>query len=383
MTFNGHRSVGRVMRIPSLLPVRLRAGRSVALAFVLAFAACTSGASGTDTASIGGTSETPAPVVPTPGEAQAPSPEPELPEITSVTQAGGEAIRAPEEADWVLVDFGRAWVSGVGNGIGFYDAQTGRLQGSAAVPQAPCASMDSGFGAVWTATCRNRGVARVDPGSGEVTGWVAVDVPADGESSIGAGEGAVWAIADGDGCSGCVLVRIDTGTVETTDTYDVPEGATAVRAGLGGIWITYASGDRVVRVDAETGEVVSEVDVGAGPRFLDVGEGGVWVMNQTDGSVSHIDPTSDMVVATIPVDGEAIFGGDVTVGDGFVWLRANSELVAQIDPATDRVVARIGPAQASGGAHASDGQLWIADHYERPEGWRAVLYRIPLADARA
>ena len=319
---------------------------------------------------------------PTPSEAQTPSPqpEPELPEITSVKQAGGEAIRVPAEADWVLVAFGRAWVSGVGKGVGFYEANTGRLQGSVAVPQSPCAGMDSGFGALWTATCGKRGVARVDPKTGEATKWVAVDVPAEGESSIGAGEGGIWAIADGDDCSGCVLVRIDPKTVKIADTYDVPEGGTAVRAGLGGIWITYSGEDRVAHLDPETGEIVSEIDVGSGPRFLDVGEGGVWVMNQLDGSVSHIDPTSDSVVATIPVDAEEIFGGDLTIGAGFVWLRASAEMVAQIDPATDRVVARIGSARASGGAHASKGQLWIVDHFEKPQGWRAVLYRIPLSD---
>lgn len=358
--------------------MRIRPGRLVALAIMLALAACTSGPEATDAAGDGETSS----ASPTPREAQTPSrqPDPELPAITSVEQAGGEAIRAPSSADWVLVDFGRAWVSGVGNGVGFYDAETGRLQGSVAVPESPCASMDSGFGAVWTATCEERGVARIDPKTGKVTDWVAVSVPTDGESSVGAGEGGIWAIADGGDCSGCVLVRIDPEVVQITDTYDVPEGGTAVRAGLGGIWITYPFEDRVVRVNTDTGEVVSEIDVGSGPRFLDVGEGGVWIMNQTDGSVSHVDPSSDSVVATIPVDGEAIFGGDVTVGAGFVWLRASSELVAQIDPATDRVVARIGPAQASGGAHASDGQLWIADHFERPGGWRAVLYRIPLMD---
>ena len=319
---------------------------------------------------------------PTPREAQTTSPqvEPELPGITSVRQAGGEAIRAPSSADWILVDFGRAWVSAVGKGIGFYDAETGRLQGSVAVPQSPCAAMDSGFGALWTATCGRRGVALIDPTTGKVTKWVAADVPEDGESSIGAGEGGIWAIADGDECSGCVLVRIDPEIVTITDSYDVPEGGTAVRAGLGGIWITYAAEDRVVRVDPETGEVVSKIDVGSGPRFLDVGEGGVWIMNQLDGSVSHVDPTSDEVVATIPVDAAAIFGGDVTVGAGFVWLRASAELVAQIDPATDRVVARIGSPQASGGVHASDGQLWIVTHVENDRGWRAVLYRIPLVD---
>lgn len=294
-------------------------------------------------------------------------------------QAGGEAIRAPSSADWILVDFGHAWVSAMGEGIGLFDAETGRLQGSVAVPQSPCAGMDSGFGAVWTATCGTRGVARIDPSTGKVTRWVAVDVPAEGESSIGAGEGAIWAIADGDDCSGCALVRIDPETVNVTDSYDVPEGGTAVRAGMGGIWITYSSGDRVVRVDPETGAVVAEIDVGSGPRFLDVGQGAVWVMNQLEGSVSHVDPTSNEVVATIPVD-TVIEGGDLTVGTGFVWLRATSEVVAQIDPATDRVVARIGRPRASGSAYASDGQLWISTHVEKPRGWRAVLYRIPLKD---
>lgn len=343
---------------------------SVALVLALALVACRDGDGETSSAS------------PTPREGQTPSPQPEreLPDITSVRQADGEAIRAPSSADWILVDFGRAWVSAMGGGVGFYDAETGRLQGSVAVPQGPCASMDSGFGGVWTATCGKRGVARIDPQTGKVTGWLAVDVPAEGESSIGAGEGGIWAIADGDGCSGCVLARIDPEIVEITDTYDVPEGATAVRAGLGGIWITYYAEDRVVHVDPETGEVVAEIDVGSGPRFLDVGEGGVWVMDQVDGSVSHVDPTSDSVVATIPVDPDEIFGGDVLVGEGFVWLRANAELVAQIDPATDRVVARIGSPQASGSAHASDGQLWISAHFENDRGWHAVLYRIPLRD---
>jgi hypothetical protein len=80
------------------------------------------------------------------------------------------------------------------------------------------------------------------------------------------------------------------------------------------------------------------------------------------------------------VDAGLIEGGDLAVGAGFVWLRASSETVAQIDPATDRVVARIGSPQASGSAHASDGQLWISTHVEKPQGWRAVLYRIPLRD---
>jgi virginiamycin B lyase len=310
---------------------------------------------------------------------QSSSPRPAaLSDITTVQQAGGQRMRAPVDTDWVIVAFGRAWVSGVGGGVGFYDAITGRHEGSVAVPQSPCASMDSGFGAVWTATCEKRGVARIDPQTGELNRWVAVDVAVAGESSIAAGEEGIWAIADSKQCSGCALVRIDPSSVEITDTYDVPEGGTAVRAGLGGVWITYASEDLVAHVDPETGEVVSEIAVGSGPRFLDVGEGGIWVMNQLDGSVSHVDPASDTIVATIPVDPVGIEGGDLTAGAGYVWLRATSELVAQIDPATDRIVARIGLPQASGSAHASNGQLWVSAHVEKPQGWQALLYRIPL-----
>ncbi len=205
--------------------VRVMAMPGVMLVLVLSLVACDGGEGETSSAGASAT------------EAETPSsqPEPDLPEITSVQQTGGEAIRAPSSADWVLVDFGRTWVSALGKGIGVFDARTGRPQGSVGVPQSPCAGMDSGFGAVWTATCGKRGVARVDPETGTVTGWVAVDVPAEGESSIGAGEGGIWAIADGDDCSGCVLVRIDPETVEIAETYYVPEDGTAVRAGLGGV----------------------------------------------------------------------------------------------------------------------------------------------------
>ena len=306
------------------------------------------------------------------GSATSPTGEAGLPPITTIREAGGQTIKSRSSADWVLVASGRAWVSGVGRGIGFYDASTGRLQGSVAVPQGPCASMDEGFGSVWTATCVERGIARIDPESGTVTAWTAVDVPGDGESSIGAGEGCVWAIADGEECIRCVLVRIDPRRVKIIDSFDITEGGTAVRAGEGGVWITYVDDNKVLRVDPKTGEIVAEIDVGLSPRFFDVGVGGVFVMNQLEGSVSHIDPRSDTVVATIPVDELGISGGDLTVGEGFVWLRASEELVAQIDPTSDRVVARIGSPQGSGSASAGGGQLWISAHDV------ATLYRVPV-----
>jgi hypothetical protein len=99
--------------------------------------------------------------------------EPKLPAIQPVAKAGGATIKATSEADWVLVAHGRAWVSGLGKGIGVYDARTGRPLGSAAVPEGPCAATDEGFGAVWTAICERAGVSRIDPATARVTGHVA------------------------------------------------------------------------------------------------------------------------------------------------------------------------------------------------------------------
>jgi hypothetical protein len=61
-----------------------------------------------------------------------------------VAKAGGGAIKATNGADWMLVAHGRAWVAGLGKGVGVYDARTGRPLGSVAVPQVPCAAGWSG-----------------------------------------------------------------------------------------------------------------------------------------------------------------------------------------------------------------------------------------------
>ena len=304
--------------------------------------------------------------------------QPTLPEIESIEKAGGVAIETTPDSDWVLVAFGRAWVSDSQEGVYSFDARTGRALGTVRLSR-PCASMDEGFGSVWTLTCGPTGVARIDPVERKVTGRVDLPVGDDGEYSLGAGEGAVWAIADGDDCMRCVVARIDPETVKVTERFDVPRGATAIRAGLGGLWLTYFDLDEVLRVDPSTGEVVATIPVADGPRFLNVGEGGVWVMAQKDGAACHIDPAEDRLLGCTVVDPDGIFGGDISTGERFVWLRASNELVAQIDPSTGEVVRRIGDPEASGGVGAGSGQLWLVAHAEvAPDQWVATLYRVPL-----
>jgi streptogramin lyase len=314
-----------------------------------------------------------------PSPSEVPLTQAPLPKIESIKDAGGVAIETTPDADWVLVAFGRAWVSDYQEGVYSFDARTGSSLRTARLAD-PCASMDEGFGYVWTLTCRPTGVARIDPVESKVTGQVTLPVSDDdGEYSLGAGEGAVWAIADGDDCLRCVVARIDPESVEVTERFDVPAGATAIRAGSGGLWLTYFDSDEVLHVDPSTGEVVAAIPVADGPRFLDVGEGGVWVMAQEDGAACHIDPADDRLVGCTVVDPAGIFGGDISIGEGYVWLRASNELVAQIDASSGEVVRRIGDPEGSGGVGVGSGHLWMAAHFEvAPEEWVATLYRVPL-----
>ncbi len=85
----------------------------------------------------------------------------------------------------------------------------------------------------------------------------------------------------------------------------------------------------------------------------------------------RLDPVTNSVVATIPTGGP-IQGGDIAVGGGYVWARITEVLVAQIDPATDTVVARYGPPSASGSVDADDQAVWVSDYIAQ------AVWRLPL-----
>ncbi|MFN2593456.1 MAG: hypothetical protein ABR579_01035 [Actinomycetota bacterium] len=293
-----------------------------------------------------------------------------LPPIQSLTKAHAIPIKATQDVDWALVAYGKAWIKGVGKGIGIFDAKTGRPLGSVRVAQGPCAAMDAAYGSIWTATCDTQGVARINGRTGRMTGFTKTAV-SDGESTIGAGEGGVWIATSGKDCTSCVIARIDPKTMKVVDRFPVPV-ATAVRVGLGGVWVTDSDDSTVLRLDPSTGDVVATIPVGREPRFFDVGSGGVWVMDQLDGSLCQIDPSDNAVVGCPVIDRGGVEGGDLVVGNGYVWFRGSDELVAQIDPKTGKVLRRIGAPQGSGSVGAGSGQLWITAHDV------SKIYRIPV-----
>jgi len=290
---------------------------------------------------------------------------------TDLAAAGATAISV--EGDWLAAGAGGVWLSGQRDLIRL-DTATGRVVKRIPVPQGPCEASDVGFGAVWTATCRQRGLTRIDPATNRVSGHVALPVPTSigGEGSIGAGAGAVWLVLDGDTCSACRLARVDPHSLKVVRRIPVRAGASSVRVGYGAVWVVNPGTSIVQKVSPRLNRVVRTTSVGPGPRFFAVGEGGVWTLNQGDGSVTRLGPATCARLATIQaqVDGE---GGDMTAGGGWVWARGFGYLLTRIDPRTNRVVERYGPSSGSGAAVVGFGAVWISAHDVR------TVWRLPLS----
>lgn len=295
-----------------------------------------------------------------------------LPPITPLADANAQLIWVGPHPDWLIGANGNVWVTGVDDGVAVFEPRTGRRVGSVPIDGKLCGAPDVGYGAVWFPTCGPAAIHRVSVATLELTASVSLDLPPSGEFTIGAGVGGVWAVLEGrDGLGR--LARIDPDADQVADVFDIPRGALSVRAGPAGLWVTYPDDDLVRRIDPATGRVIAHVETEGGPRFLVVGTDGIWILNQRSGSVTRIDPASNIAVATIDVDGCPMKGGDIAVGHDSVWVRGTTELVAQIDPRADRVVARFGePSVGSASVAAVEGHLWIS------AGAEGLLYRFPL-----
>jgi virginiamycin B lyase len=302
------------------------------------------------------------------------SPAAELPAPEDIEAAGAKRLSDMGAADWMVMAAGSAWVSGLGdllNEVGRLDGQTGKILKSVEMPGQVCMGMDVGYGSVWAASCTPPAVTRINAKTAAVQ--AKITIAAGGlppESSLAAGEGAVWVLTDDPTPQ---LVKINPRSNKVEKTVAAPAGATAIRAGVGGLWVTAADSGTLTRLDPGDLSVVTEVQVGAGGRFLTVGEGAVWVLTADDGKVVRVDPATNKPVANIQVSTGPVSGGDIAVGGGSVWARVTDELATRIDPASNKVVARYGPPAGSGGIAADDRAAWIAAHDSQ------TVWRLPLS----
>jgi streptogramin lyase len=129
------------------------------------------------------------------------------------------------------------------------------------------------------------------------------------------------------------------------------------------VWVTVDARNAVVRLDASTNKVDGEVTVAKPCSGLAAGFGSLWVPSCGEHALARVDLRTRKVVAKIAV-GPADSEGGIAVGVGSVWMVTDQEtragrLLARIDPATNRVVARIGVPDRSYAAAFGGGSVWV------------------------
>ena len=266
------------------------------------------------------------------------------------------------EPDWMAVTDDAVWVASSNvNHVVRLDPATNRPSLIVIIDK-PCSGLASGFGAIWVPSCAADALIRVDAETGKVVSQIP-EGPADSEGGITVGAGSVWLVTKKDGR----LTRIDPKTNRVVAKIPIPSGSYAPAFGEGGVWITSTEHSMLTHVDSQSNRLVASIPVGPQPRFLTVGAGSVWTLNQGDGSVSRVDMKTNRVTATIPL-GIPGTGGEITFGEGSVWITVFQIPISKISPETNSVAGQwVGPGGDS--IRVGHGSIWLTD-FAHATVWR-------------
>jgi virginiamycin B lyase len=275
-------------------------------------------------------------------------------------------LSIPGSPDWVGIGPDAVWISNKAkDSISRIDPASNRLVTTVTVGRAPCSGLGVGFGSVWVPSCGDRRIDRVDAGSNRVVAQIQTPV-GDSEGGIATGVGGVWLVTDRKG----TLLHVDPERNEIVARVQTEPGSFVPAVGAGSVWVSSSAANLVSRVDPRGHRVIALIPVGPSPRFLACSESAIWTLNQGDGTVSRIDPTTNRVVATIDV-GVPGPGGDIAVGEGFVWVTAIDVPLTQIDPDSNEVRAQF---VGTGGDALRVGHrsVWLCSFFLQE------LWRVPL-----
>ncbi|WP_271612533.1 hypothetical protein [Bradyrhizobium sp. CCBAU 21362] len=275
-------------------------------------------------------------------------------------------ISIPGSPDWIGIGADAVWISNAEtDSLARIDPSINAVVKTVPVGRRPCSGIAVGFGAVWSPSCADKRLDRVS----EQTSALEIHIPTtigDSEGGIAAGAGAVWMVSDRHG----TLQRIDPALNKIAGSVKLAEGSFVPVVGAGAVWVSSTERNLLSRVDPAALNVIAEILVGPAPRFMACTDTDAWVLNQGDGTVSRIDIATNQVVATIDagVPGQ---GGDISVGEGFVWVTMINVPLTQIDPATNRVVAQY-VGKGGDALRIGHGAAWICSFFLQ-EVWRVPL----------
>ena len=157
------------------------------------------------------------------------------------------------------------------------------------------------------------------------------------------------------------------------------------------VWVPATKLGSVVRVDVAGKRVVKSIKLGAPPRFtgyLDsavIAAGSVWVARDVGDEIDRIDPARNRLTARIKVDSRP---GGLAVGGGYVWaFHFLGPYVTRIDATTGaKRVFTIQGAAGTGIAYDA-GAVWLltatpSSVIKLDPGSGAVLARVPIVPPR-
>ena len=303
-------------------------------------------------------------------------------------------ITTGERPSGVAIADGRVWVA-----VQASPPSRRALRVVASIPTGGVLGLTAADGAIWAVERREGRLARIDPRTNRVAKriWIGPgNEPAVGPGGIwvpayesnqlilvdpvrgrpvasvkgpyfavAAGIGSVWALTLEDP----TLVRIDPKTRRVAARVQLPPGPFGVAAGAGSVWVCGGdfdhpkSGGWIWRVDARTSRVTARLAMPRLCRKVALGFGSLWAT--LHGALLYrIDPSTGRVAARIRTSRGGAFNQDyIAFTRDSVWVTnlnnaTDAELV-EIDPETDRPVARASLAKGPTGLVAAFGSVWV------------------------
>ncbi len=276
--------------------------------------------------------------------------------ITQLGQRLEATVQVGGEPEWIGSGTDAVWVTNrLGSGsVQRIDPEASKVVASVQVSE-PCNGFAIGFGAIWTASCADQTLVRIDPTRNVVVAAIPSRVAADGEGQVAAGFGSIW-IAGGDGA----LKRLDPKTNTFIASIVIPTGADAVVSGPGGIWVTDPDGNGVLKIDPATDKPAGEIAVGPHPQFLAADDTSIWVLNQDDGTVSRVDPGSELVIP-VATQSTGRDVGCIGAGLGAGWVTVPKLPLTRIDAWTNTVTEQF---DGAGGDCLTTGfgSIWLVNN---------------------
>ena len=213
-------------------------------------------------------------------------------------------------------------------------------------------ALAAGSGGVWVGSIDDGTVSEVDPRRDVVR---ALAVKSAGAGAIAIGEGGVL-VANQDG----TITAIDPTTLKVTTKANVDTRALALR--WGAVWAlgSLPRGLGLVRIN-RAGDVVTTVtDVGLNPFALAAGEGGVWVVDDVSRMVFRVDPATNRVKARI---GLGFDPGGIAAGGGSVWVtNPSGGEVVRIDPSRNEIVGSTRVGRDPVAIAFGDRAVWVGNY---------------------